>query len=498
MFTPMFPNVADTYKNIHVDVYNPNMTRLVSYLVPRASMLETQKKVVVFGIQSFIKEFKENADAWFAKPLSEVLRNYERTMNLQLGPGNYNTDHIEKLHKLGYLPLKISAIKEGSLVNVGVPIVRVENTHPDFAWLAQWTECWLQGEIWKPCNDATAGYLYWQLAKEYYDKTTDGADPRMAASDFGMRGMSCMNEAMKTSAAWMVSFNKSSTVPAIGWLDYYYNADCSYNRLGIGAVSIEHSVVSSNVASGFSEKELIVKLLKQYKDTSFSYVADTYDYWDVVKNIMPSIKDEVLAHNGKILIRPDSGDQFENVIQTVQSLWESFGGTENSKGYKVLNPHVGVILGDGCTLNMVKKIWKKLTDMKFAANNVVFGVGAFCFHAFFEKPEGADGYKMIVSTRDTWFFAQKTTYMQTSDGKEFFVIKNPKTDTASIKKSHAGLVYVERKGNDYTAIDHLTQADYDALCSKHPDEIQTVFENGVFKNKVTLMDVRARLEGEKA
>lgn len=488
MFNFMMPDVADTYKNCHVDVYPEGMTKLVSYLVPRKSMFEKQQKVVVFGIQAFIKNFKENADAWFAKPTSEVIADYEKKMNLQLGPGNYETSHIEKLHRLGYLPLKIKALPEGSLVNMGVPIASVENTDPDFAWLAQWTECWLQGEVWKPCNDATAGYMYYKIAKKWYDKTTDGADPRMAASDFGMRGMSCMEEACKTSASWLISFNKTSTVPAISWLDYFYNADCSYNHLGIGAVSIEHSVVSSNVAVGTSEKELILKLLKQYKN--FSYVADTYDYWDIVKNVLPEIKEEILAHEGKILIRPDSGDQYENVIQTVQSLWETFGGTENKKGYKVLNPHVGMILGDGCTLKQVEKIWKKLEEMKFAATNCLFGVGAFCFHAFFE------GDKMIVSTRDTFGFAQKTTYIQLMDGRELEVVKDPKTDTAKLKKSHKGLVFVEKVGNDYVATDGLTEHDYDKLAAAHKDEMQVVFVNGVYFNRQNLMDIRARLSKE--
>ena len=488
MFHFMMPDVADTYKNCHVDVYPEGMTKLVSYLVPRKSMFEKQQKVVVFGIQAFIKNFKENADAWFAKPTSEVIADYEKKMNLQLGPGNYETSHIEKLHRLGYLPLKIKALPEGSLVNMGVPIASVENTDPDFAWLAQWTECWLQGEVWKPCNDATAGYMYYKIAKKWYDKTTDGADPRMAASDFGMRGMSCMEEACKTSASWLISFNKTSTVPAISWLDYFYNADCSYNHLGIGAVSIEHSVVSSNVAVGTSEKELILKLLKQYKN--FSYVADTYDYWDIVKNVLPEIKEEILAHEGKILIRPDSGDQYENVIQTVQSLWETFGGTENKKGYKVLNPHVGMILGDGCTLKQVEKIWKKLEEMKFAATNCLFGVGAFCFHAFFE------GDKMIVSTRDTFGFAQKTTYIQLMDGRELEVVKDPKTDTAKLKKSHKGLVFVEKVGNDYIATDGLTEHEYDKLAAAHKDEMQVVFVNGVYFNRQNLMDIRARLAKE--
>ncbi len=483
--------IADSYKNIHCDSYPKGAKSLHSYLVPRKSMMESQPKVVVFGIQAFLKEFKESWDAWFAKPLADVIRDYERTMNLQLGSGNYNSDHVEKLYELGYLPLCIEAIPEGSLVNMGTPIVHVYNTVKDFDWLAQWTECWLQGEIWKPCNDATIGYMYYKLAKKYYNLTTDGADPRMAASDFGMRGMSCMTEAMKCSAAWLISFNKTSTVPAIAWLDNMYNADCSYHRLGVGAVSIEHSVVSSNVANGLTEKELLLKLLAQYKDTSFSYVSDTYDYWDIVKNVLPSIKSEIMAHNGKLLVRPDSGDQYENVIQTVQSLWENFGGTENKKGYKILDSHVGIILGDGCTLKQVNKIWKKLTEMKFAATNVIFGVGAFCFHAVFE------GDKMVVSTRDTWGFAQKTTYIEMENGSELEVIKNPKTDTENLKKSHKGLIFVEKLDDgNYKTTDGFTKTTFEEYSKSHKNEFRVVFNEGKLVNKVTLMDIRRRLESE--
>lgn len=486
MFNFSFPLVADTYKNCHLETYPEGMTKMVSYLVPRKSMFENQKKVVVFGIQAFLKKFKETADEWFARPLNEIIQEYEKTMNLQLGPGNYETTHIEKLHKLGYLPLTIEAIPEGSLVNVGVPIVSV-TAENEFSWLAQWTECWLQGEIWKPCNDATAGFMYYKIAKKYYEKTTDGADPRMSMSDFGMRGMSCMEEAAKTSAAWLINFNKTSTVPAIQWLDYYYNADCSFNHLGLGAVSIEHSVVSSNIAAGLSEKELIQKLLKRYKN--LSYVADTYDYWDIVENVLPSLKEEILSHDGKFLVRPDSGDQYENVIKTVQSLWQSFGGTENSKGYKVLNPHVGVILGDGCTLKQVEKIWKKLDSMKFAATNVLFGVGAFCFHAFFE------GDKMIVSTRDTFYMAQKTTHIKIG-AEELFVVKNPKTDTDNLKKSHKGLIFVKKNGKDYEAIDGLHENAYEMMGKKFKNELIKIFENGRLLNRQTITDIRRRLEQE--
>jgi nicotinamide phosphoribosyltransferase len=203
----------------------------------------------------------------------------------------------------------------------------------------------------------------------------------------------------------LLSANKTSSIPALPYIDKYYDADCSFNHIGIGAVSTEHSVMGANYALDGDERTFVKRLLTElYPNTSFSMVSDTYDYWNMVNNIIPSLKNEILAHNGKLLVRPDSGDQYETVINTVLSLWDNFGGDINTKGYKVLNPHIGVILGDGCTQNVVKKIFNELDRLGFAANNVIFGVGAFCFTAIFE------GDKMIVNTRDTWGVAMKATY----------------------------------------------------------------------------------------
>lgn len=482
--------ICDTYKSVHRDMY-PEVTRMDSYLTPRKSMFQNINKVVNFGHQFLLKEIKESFDKnFFNKPLAEVVESYKKYMNVQLSQEAYKVDSIIDLHNLGYLPITVYALPEGSLVNMGVPIVHFMTTDSRFVWLAEWFECWYQGESWKICNTATIGYLYHQLAKKWYSKNTDDANPYMAASDFGMRGMSCMEEAAKCSASWLLSFNKTSTIPALPWLDRYYDADVSLNHLGIGAISIEHSVVSSNTAVGIDEETLIRKLIKQYSNTAFSYVADTYDYWNVVDNIVPRLKMDLVNNNVKLLIRPDSGDQVEVSVKTIQSLWNSFGGTVNKKGYKVLDSHIGVILGDGCTLKTVESIWKKLDEMKFAANNIVFGVGAFCFSAIFEDN------KMIINTRDTFGFAQKTTYVE-QDGKPFFVYKDPKTDTNNLKKSHKGLVFVEKIENDYVATDELNHKDYqERILEGHRDAMKLIFKDGQFFNQENFMQIRRRLAKE--
>lgn len=435
---------SDTYKQIHDRMYPAGLTKLVSYWVPRKSMLETQNKMVFFGLQAFIKEYliEYFNDNFFALTKDEVLELYTDSMDIQIGKENYDLDKIIKLHGLRYLPLQIRALPEGVLVPMGVPCIEITNTHDDFAWLVQWIECILQVELWKPCCHATIGYMYRQIADKWYDKTVENIPSSMACADFGMRGMSCMDEATRCSASWLISFDKTSTIPAINYIDKYYSADCKNNKLGIGAVSTEHSVMGANYSIDGNEVTFVKRLLNElYPNTSFSMVSDTYDYWNMVNNILPQVKDDVMNHNGKLLIRPDSGDIVDISIKTVEKLWEIFGGTVNSKGYKVLDPHIGIIYGDGCTLSNVDTIWSELEKCGFAANCIAYGVGAFCFSAIVENGE------LIVATRDTFGIAMKATY-GVINGKKLMIYKDPKTDTSKLKKSHKGCceVYTNENG----------------------------------------------------
>jgi nicotinamide phosphoribosyltransferase len=307
-------------------MYPNSLKTLVSYWVPRKSMFQNEEnqKMVFFGLQAFIQEylveyFNKN---FFEVPLEDVLITYRKYLNIQLGEGNYDIEKIVNLHTLGYLPLRIDALPEGSKVNMGIPCIRVVNTDQRFAWLVQWIECILQAELWKPCNHATIGNMYYKIAKYWYESNVDdNIDPRMAFADFGMRGMSCMNEAVRCSSAWLLSANKTSSIPALPYIDKYYDADCSFNHIGLGAISTEHSVMGANYALDGDERTFVKRLLTElYPNSSFSMVSDTYDYWNMVNNIIPSLKEEVLAYNGKLFIRPDSGDQSETVVKTVLSL----------------------------------------------------------------------------------------------------------------------------------------------------------------------------------
>ena len=462
--------MSDTYKHVHPRMYPQNLTKLVSYLTPRKNMSPAFPNMVFFGLQAFLTDYLIDGfnEQFFRKPLGIVEQEYKHYMDIQIGVENTEWDRIAALHELGYLPLEIRALPEGSVVNMGIPVVEMINTHPDFAWIVQWVECILQAELWAPCAYATIGKAYHDLAEKYYKETTDGADPYTAMADFGMRGMSCIEDSIRASASWLLSFNKTSTIPALPYIDKYYNADCRGNGIGKGAVSTEHSVMGANFAIDGDETTFVKRLLTElYPNTSFSMVSDTYDYWNMVENIIPACKDEIMAHNGKLLIRPDSGDMVDISIRTIETLWKHFGGTVNAKGYKELDPHIGLIYGDGCTLDRVAEIYDILQQRGYAANNVVFGVGAFCFHML----PGLD--RPTIITRDTFGMAMKATYGEFGD-KKLFIYKDPKTDQDNLKKSHKGCCRVQD-------VYHSDRILYDNESISQRSPVQYPHHSGVFE-----------------
>lgn len=481
-----FMLMADTYKNTNPDAMPEGLTKLTSYITPRKSMFKELDKVVFFGLQGFIKEFLIDLanETFFKRDKEEVLAEYKMYLDNQIGEQSYDLSRIEKLHDLGYLPIRLRALPEGSKVNMGVPCIELTNTHPDFAWVVQWIECVAQSELYGTCNWATMAHEYRKLANEFYEKTTDNGNPAMAMADFGFRGLG-VDTGIRASSSWLLSFDKTSTIPACQYIDKVYNAECTKNHIGIGAVSLEHATVCSNLAVCQTEENLLRRLLTDtYKNTSFSYVSDSFDYWGLIEDTLPKLKNEIMNHNGKFLVRPDSGDIVEISVKTVQKLWDLFGGTINSKGYKELNPKIGIIYGDGCQYIKIKEIWTQLEQLGFAANTILFGVGAFSFTAMCTPEDG-----MVVLTRDTFGFAMKSTDC-VIDGKEYTIQKDPKTDKNNLKKSHKGLCYVIKENGNFVCHDGYTE---DTI--PNDNLFTTVFKDGELVREETFMNIRERLHG---
>lgn len=482
--------LIDFYKAVHAEMLPKDITKSVSYFTPRMSRVKMWDKVVMFGLQGFIKTylidyFNEN---FFERPFEEVMGEYSRIMDAALGKDAYKLEKIEKLHKLGYLPIEVISLPEGARVPMQVPMFGITNTHEEFAWLPQSLESLISAESWHPMLAATVGATYRDIVNKYYELTCDDNIPKAKAlGAFDFRGEECTESAIKAGAGWCLSFLNTATVPTIPYLEQYYNCDCTKEPVAFGSPSTEHSVMCSNYAIDGDEITLIRRLLTEiYPNTSFSAVLDSYDYWNIIDNVLPQLRDEIMGHNGCMLMRGDSGDCVEVVTKTVFKLWETFGGTVNSKGYKVLDPHVKAIYGDSITIQRCEEIYKILMENGFACSNVALGVGSFSMQCVEE--EGI----LKPFTRDTFSSCIKATYCEIA-GQPYPIFKNPKD--GGFKKSQKGccVVKLDENGN-YTYKDEYTWAE---AINDTENQLVTVFKDGKMVKEQSLAEIRNILHGGK-
>ena len=483
--------LIDFYKAVHAEMLPKNITKSVSYGTLRMSRIKRWDKAVVFKIQAICKTYliEHFNEYFFGRSLAEIEAEYTRILDNTMGKNTYKFDKIAALHKLGYLPIEVGALPEGTLVPMHVPYFYITNTHPDFAWLPQALESLISAEAWHSMIAATVGYTYRQIVNKYYDLTCDDNIPRAGAlGAFDFRGEECLESAVAAGAGWCLSFNKTATVPTIPYLEKYYNCDCTKEDVAFGSPSTEHSVMCSNYAVDGDEETLIRRLLTEiYPHTSFSCVLDSYDYDNIVDNILPKLKKEIMEHDGCLLVRGDSGDCVEVVTQTVFKLWEHFGGTINSKGYKVLNPHVKAIYGDSITVQRCEQIYEILMKNGFACSNVALGVGSFSFQCIEE-----DGI-LKPFTRDTFSFCIKATYCEI-DGKPYPIFKNPKN--GGFKKSQKGCCIVYRDEDGELVYEDGCTWDESWLWSDAKvNLLRPVFRDGKMLKEQSLVEIRQRLHG---
>ena len=265
--------LIDFYKAVHAEMLPKGITKSVSYYTPRMSRVKRWDKVVMFGLQGFIKTYLIDYfnEYFFKRPFADVMFEYKRVMDASLGEDTYNIGKIINLHKLGYLPIEIVALPEGTLVPIHCPMFGITNTHPDFAWLPQSLESLISAETWHPQLAATVGYTYRQIVNHYYDKTCDDNVSRARAlGAFDFRGEECLESAVKAGAGWCLSHLNTATVPVIPYLEQNYNCDCTKEPVAFGSPSTEHSVMCSNYAVDGDEITLLRRLLTEiYPNTSY-------------------------------------------------------------------------------------------------------------------------------------------------------------------------------------------------------------------------------------
>ena len=305
---------TDFYKVTHMLQYRDNITHFTSYLTPRGSRFQSIDKMVVFGIANFVNEYlfkgfnEEFFNAEWPLVRNEVVEVLENGLGYPQRLVNNTLIKIGALHNLGYLPIEINGLPEGTLCPMQVPAIEIRSTHPDFAWVAQSIESILSCEFWHPAISATMALEYKKIAKAAYDKTVDDDISHMTAMcDFSMRGQESYDSAVASGAAFLTSFYNCSTIESRRYIRENYN-DTKPERVN-GLTSTEHSVMCSDYAICGDERETFKRLLTEiYPDTSFAAVADSYDFWGVVTKILPTLKEEIENHNGFIGIRHDSDE----------------------------------------------------------------------------------------------------------------------------------------------------------------------------------------------
>lgn len=479
---------TDFYKTGHIFQYPKGTEYVYSTWIARKSRNPKFTYVVNFGLQHFIQkwlieDFNKN---FFNKTKKEAVDSYQEIISQSIGDIPY--EHISKLWDLGYLPLHIKGIEEGVKVPIRVPLVTIVNTKPEFFWLTNYIETMFSAEMWGPTTSATIADQYRQLLSDYCEKT--GGDPnfiQFQGHDFSMRGMYGVEAATLSAMGHLTSFVGTDTIPAIQELINYYQAK---GLVGCSVPATEHSVMCAGGKE--NEIETFRRLIEDvYPNGIVSIVSDSWDLWKVLTEYLPKLKDKVLARDGKLVIRPDSGDPVDIICGTfwkenphpnrttpiptskaeqkgvIELLWDTFGGTINEKGYKVLDPHIGAIYGDSITLERAEQICQRLMDKGFCSTNIVFGIGSYTYQ---------------YNTRDTLGFALKATWCQI-DGVQYDIFKDPATDDGT-KKSPKGRVKVFRNENGITFKDQCTaEEETEGL-------LKTVFLNGDLVNKVTLNQIR--------
>ncbi len=524
----------DVYKEFHSRAYHPDISEVYANFTSRSGKLSNVpggEKVAFVGLQYFIIShlIEEWNEGFFNLPKSIAVKNHKRILSAMLG---YEVDvtYLEELHDLGYLPIRIKALAEGTMVPYQVPPITVVNTKKGFQWLTNAIETVMSTENWPIQTSATTAIEYLKVFHEFANKTGLPKDfVPFQGHDFSFRGMFGKQAAAMSGFGHLASgLVGTDTIPAVLFAEKYYQANVDKELVGASVDATEHSVTCSWILEG--EIEFFKYLMTQQSPKGIlSVVSDTWDFWTLVTKYLPELKEDILNRDGTVVIRPDSGDpvhiltgylvmpenksstrdeafsnakaagyeaytfggdvfalepvggnDFEDPCQLlecqvkglIECLWDIFGGTMTEKGYKLLDDHIGAIYGDAITLPRQRIILQRLMDKGFASK-VVLGIGSY-------------SYQYV--TRDTHGSAVKATSV-VKRGERLSIHKAPKTDNK--KNSAKGLLRVERNEiGELICLDDVTESE------EKGGELQVVFENGQLIKTTSLSEIRTRFAKE--
>lgn len=469
---------SDSYKFNHWEMLPAGAQYLYSYIESRGSdQFEVRgsevgyTKTVFYGLQAILKRH------FSGRLTMQDVDEAQEIVDMHMGPGVFNRAGWEAIVKKfrGRLPLRVRALKEGTIVPTGNVLVTVENTHPDFAWLVSYFEP-LFLQLWYPTTVASVSYSIREVVEAQFAKTVDAEDAgamMFKLHDFGYRGVSSNESARIGGSAHMLAgWMGSDTIQGVLELKQFYHGE------GMPAFSVratEHSVVCSNSDADNRDDsnalEMAVQLLEKHKGI-VACVGDTYSIRRFAEWVSTDpIKSRIEKSGGTFVLRPDSGNPMEIPVEIIGILMKGFGSTVNSKGYATLPPCIRVLQGDGINESSIRGIYIRMEDLMYSADNIVFGMG---------------GALLQHCDRDWFKFAMKGSALCVDDEwKDLY--KDPDTD--SVKRSKKGRVvtYKDSKGDFFSDREDL-QLVNDVVV----DQLVTVWEDGEFLVDYSFDDIRIK------
>lgn len=452
--------LTDSYKVSHYKQMPPGTQYDYRYFESRAGAQFDE--TVFFGLQYLLKQYLVGHVVTKKKiDLAEELY-YEHFGKSKVfnKPG---WDYILRKHN-GKLPVVIKAVAEGTVVGQSNVLFTIENTDPECYWLPGYLDSLLT-QVWYTSTVATQSREMKKVLKKYLDETGDPNLIDFKLHDFGFRGVGCPEQAALGGAAHLVNFQGTDNVPALLLHREFYGERVS----AFSIPAAEHSTVTAWGKD--KEAEAYKHALEQFPSGTLAVVSDSYDVFNACENIWGgTLKDQVLARDGVLVVRPDSGNPVTTVCTVLNILSDKFGYTRNHQDYKVLNPKIRVIQGDGIDLDMLGNILYAMKCFEhFSADNVSFGSG---------------GGLLQKVNRDTQRFAMKCSSV-TVNSEERDVFKDPVTDQGKTSKRgrlRLGRCYVSNEFETYPA------------ASGGVDYLQTVFRDGELLVDHKLSDIRKRAE----
>lgn len=458
MFTTEFQFLdVDSYKITHWKQYPKNTQYAMSYIEARGTEMEDVDYTIVFGLQYLLDKIK--------LPTYGELEETERFTNFHFDRDDlFYFDGWREVVELGYLPLKIRAVPEGTKLPVGNVIATIENTVPGFAWLISWYEIQLM-RLWYPINVATISYNIHTIIEKALIESGSPETIKYRLHDFGSRGASSEESAGIAGMAHLINFVGSDTIIGQRYASMYYNSPL----ISKSVPASEHSTITAYGQSG--EKEAYRNIIKTFSGNGNIYacVSDSYDIWNALL-IWKELENEVIKCGGTLVIRPDSGDPVKTPVEVVNRLVALFGFVTNDKGYHVLPSHIRVLQGDGVDASNIAEIYEQLHRLNLSSDNISFGMG------------GALSQK---HNRDTFRFAIKMCSITIGE-TDRDVYKAPIDDKA--KHSKRGKLTLVK--NTYGEYKTIKCSDFDN--NVHKDMLQTVYENGTI-TRISFEEVQNNL-----